>query len=190
MESLFLNSPTSKVFFKMKFKELLNNYWLPILISIVFLIFAFNQDYFLDEYHGILKFSSIGFAGFTWATFMMNLNKIEDLSKKLTDEGVLTLINILSSHSEYVEDIKKKLRNNSKLIVHDILIIRWELNNQVSEILKIGNFTTDKNKTDGITISSIEELRTTKNKLSLLLVDLGVSIKEQEAFTWKESNQK
>lgn len=49
MENLLLNSPTSKDFFKMNFKELLNNYWLAILVSIVFLIFAFNQNFFIDE---------------------------------------------------------------------------------------------------------------------------------------------
>ncbi|EXC05335.1 hypothetical protein J509_3988 [Acinetobacter baumannii 647609] len=54
----------------------------------------------------------------------------------------------------------------------------------------MGNFTSDKNKTDEISISSIEDLRTTKNKLSLLLVDLDISIKAQEAFTWKQSIQK
>ncbi|EPP8665898.1 hypothetical protein RQ506_18930, partial [Acinetobacter baumannii] len=101
-----------------------------------------------------------------------------------------TLINILSVYPEYVENVKAKLRKSNKLIVHDILIIRWDFNNQISEILKMGNFTSDKNKTDEISISSIEDLRTTKNKLSLLLVDLDISIKAQEAFTWKQSIQK
>ncbi|EOV2087991.1 hypothetical protein ACOD3F_003879, partial [Acinetobacter baumannii] len=184
------NSPTSKDFFKMNFKELLNNYWLAILVSIVFLIFAFNQNFFIDEVTYTLKLASIALAGLTFATFMIKINKIEDLSRKLTDDGVLTLINILSVYPEYVENVKAKLRKSNKLIVHDILIIRWDFNNQISEILKMGNFTSDKNKTDEISISSIEDLRTTKNKLSLLLVDLDISIKAQEAFTWKQSIQK
>ncbi|HFF4783014.1 TPA: hypothetical protein ACGC4B_003873, partial [Acinetobacter baumannii] len=137
-----------------------------------------------------MKLASIALAGLTFATFMIKINKIEDLSRKLTDDGVLTLINILSVYPEYVENIKAKLRKSNKLIVHDILIIRWDFNNQISEILKMGNFTSDKNKTDEISISSIEDLRTTKNKLSLLLVDLDISIKAQEAFTWKQSIQK
>ncbi|MEG8085992.1 hypothetical protein DZD36_00430, partial [Acinetobacter baumannii] len=48
------------------------------------------------------------------------------------------LIKILSNHSEYVEDIKVKLKNHNEVIVHDVLIIRSILNDQISKILKEG----------------------------------------------------
>ncbi|EXD51354.1 hypothetical protein J481_4072, partial [Acinetobacter baumannii 662545-1347] len=35
---------------------------------------------------------------------MTKVNKIQDMSRKLSDEAVLALIKILSNHSEYVED--------------------------------------------------------------------------------------
>ncbi|MDW5465920.1 hypothetical protein R7J34_18970, partial [Acinetobacter baumannii] len=109
--------------------------------------------------------------------------------RKLSDEAVLALIKILSNHSEYVEDIKVKLKNHNEVIVHDVLIIRSILNDQISKILKEGSFTTDKKNTDDISLEGIEDLRSTKNKLSFLLYELGISTRDQEGFQWKQNNQ-
>ncbi|PJG65678.1 hypothetical protein [Acinetobacter seifertii] len=190
MESIFLNSPTSKVFYQMKTKELLKYYRPGILFSIVFLIFAFLQNYFLGEFKPFLKVASIGFAIITLASFMTKINKIGYLSKKLSNEGILTLIKILSNYSEHVEGIKEKLKTHNEIIIHDVLIVYSVIDTQISEILKIGSFTTDKNNSSEMSLEGIERLRETKYKLSLLLRDLGISTKDQEGFEWKQSSQK
>ncbi|MBP4878784.1 hypothetical protein ITF68_11010 [Acinetobacter baumannii] len=38
--------------------------------------------------------------------------------------------------------------------------------------------------------AGIEDLRSTKNKLSFLLYELGISTRDQEGFQWKQNNQK
>jgi hypothetical protein len=190
MESILSNSPTSKVYSKIKFQELFKSYRIAIIFSIIFLIFALNQNFFLGEYKDILRLGSFLSAGLTGALFMTKVNKIQDMSRKLSDEAVLALIKILSNHSEYVEDIKVKLKNHNEVIVHDVLIIRSILNDQISKILKEGSFTTDKKKnTDDISLEGIEDLRSTKNKLSFLLYELGISTRDQEGFQWKQNNQ-
>ncbi|WP_228141122.1 hypothetical protein ACSUBI_18830 (plasmid) [Acinetobacter baumannii] len=108
MESILSNSPTSKVYSKIKFQELFKSYRIAIIFSIIFLIFALNQNFFLGEYKDILRLGSFLSAGLTGALFMTKVNKIQDMSRKLSDEAVLALIKILSNHSEYVEDIKVK----------------------------------------------------------------------------------
>ncbi|EPG6585430.1 hypothetical protein PWB30_003931, partial [Acinetobacter baumannii] len=190
MESILSNSPTSKVYSKIKFQELFKSYRIAIIFSIIFLIFALNQNFFLGEYKDILRLGSFLSAGLTGALFMTKVNKIQDMSRKLSDEAVLALIKILSNHSEYVEDIKVKLKNHNEVIVHDVLIIRSILNDQISKILKEGSFTTDKKNTDDISLEGIEDLRSTKNKLSFLLYELGISTRDQEGFQWKQNNQK
>ncbi|EPJ3151853.1 hypothetical protein LLH95_003241 [Acinetobacter baumannii] len=190
MDSILSNSPTSKVYSKIKFQELFKSYRIAIIFSIIFLIFALNQNFFLGEYKDILRLGSFLSAGLTGALFMTKVNKIQDMSRKLSDEAVLALIKILSNHSEYVEDIKVKLKNHNEVIVHDVLIIRSILNDQISKILKEGSFTTDKKNTDDISLEGIEDLRSTKNKLSFLLYELGISTRDQEGFQWKQNNQK
>ncbi|EMU8203397.1 hypothetical protein AAAM21_003735 [Acinetobacter baumannii] len=190
MESILSNSPTSKVYSKIKFQELFKSYRIAIIFSIIFLIFALNQNFFLGEYKDILRLGSFLSGGLTGALFMTKVNKIQDMSRKLSDEAVLALIKILSNHSEYVEDIKVKLKNHNEVIVHDVLIIRSILNDQISKILKEGSFTTDKKNTDDISLEGIEDLRSTKNKLSFLLYELGISTRDQEGFQWKQNNQK
>ncbi|EOG9266875.1 hypothetical protein ACLK9X_002596 [Acinetobacter baumannii] len=189
MESILSNSPTSKVYSKIKFQELFKSYRIAIIFSIIFLIFALNQNFFLGEYKDILRLGSFLSAGLTGALFMTKVNKIQDMSRKLSDEAVLALIKILSNHSEYVEDIKVKLKNHNEVIVHDVLIIRSILNDQISKILKEGSFTTDKKNTDDISLEGIEDLRSTKNKLSFLLYELGISTRDQEGFQWKQTTR-
>ncbi|QRY90591.1 hypothetical protein [Acinetobacter baumannii] len=185
MESILSNSPTSKVYSKIKFQELFKSYRIAIIFSIIFLIFALNQNFFLGEYKDILRLGSFLSAGLTGALFMTKVNKIQDMSRKLSDEAVLALIKILSNHSEYVED-DKAIYNRHALVA----IIRSILNDQISKILKEGSFTTDKKNTDDISLEGIEDLRSTKNKLSFLLYELGISTRDQEGFQWKQNNQK
>ncbi|MDC4411861.1 hypothetical protein NQ656_17615 [Acinetobacter baumannii] len=190
MESILSNSPTSKVYSKIMLQDLFRSYRLAIIFSIIFLIFALNQNFFLGDYKDILRLGSFLLAGITGASFMMKVTKIQDMSRKLSDEAVLALLKILSNHSEYVDDIKVKLKKHNEVIVHDVLIIRTILNDQISKILKEGSFTTDEKNTDDISLKGIEDLRSTKNKLSFLLYELGISTRDQEGFQWKQSIQK
>lgn len=91
MESILSNSPTSKVYSKIKFQELFKSYRIAIIFSIIFLIFALNQNFFLGEYKDILRLGSFLSAGLTGALFMTKVNKIQDMSRKLSDEAVLDL---------------------------------------------------------------------------------------------------